>query len=121
MSIKTLHKWLFSLTLLVSLVSFQGYATQSNKTLTTTQWIVSEHFVSEASANYLFFSTCKLILVPNSYSNFTFNSFVHTQEICYSIKYKVQNQTALLLGNLDSISQLKLISPVNTDVFIITS
>ena len=121
MKIKTLHKWLFGLTLIVILISFQGYATPLTKTLTTTEWIVSETKCSEASTFYLFFTAFKLKTTTNSYTNLAFNSFLHTQEICFSLKYKMQNQTFLKLESFNTIPQLKLISTVNTDVFIITS
>ncbi len=119
MTIKTLHNWLFSLTLIVSLISFQGYATPITKTLTTTEWIVSEHLVYETPTYYLCLTACKL--KSNCFTYFSFDSLILTQEMSYALIYKVQNQIALILENLNSISQLKLISPVNTDVFIITS
>lgn len=119
MSIKTLHKWLFSLTLLLSLASFQGYATTANKTLTTTEWIVSEHNASETKAYYVCFTASKFI--SNSFTGFSFNSLLRTQKMNHFVKYKVQNQTVLSEEKLNAISKLKLISPVNTDVFIITS
>ncbi len=121
MSIKTLHKYLFSITLLLSLASFQGYATTPNKTITTTELIVTEHLVSEVSTYYLSFATYKLEPTPNSFTEFSFNNLIYTQEKCYALMFKVQSQTSFIVEKLNNISQLKLISPVNTDVFKITS
>jgi hypothetical protein len=117
MSIKTLHKWFFSFTLIVSLVSFQGYATSITKTLATTEWIVSEHLVIEAPAYYSSFAAHQLKSTSNSFANFNFESFIHTQEIFYCLKFKLQKQTVLRLENLNTVLQLKRIFSANTDDF----
>jgi len=94
LSKRRLHKWLFGLTSVISLVSFTGvdYG-QAVCTTTTTEFIVTEN--ANTSVYYANFFKLNLDVERNTYFSFNFTQFLQTYNRCLAIKEQLQNQIIL--------------------------
>ena len=118
-SLKQLHKFLFGITLLVSLVSFSGIGHEQIKPVNA---ITELDTVKSAitSAYHLNFYKPNAQAETHYYFRFSFKQFLQTQNCIISQKEKTQNGITLQLENIFITSSLKLVSLVNTDDYYIT-
>ena len=111
-----LHKWLFSLTLLLSLVSFSGIAQEQVKSVNAITEVIYFNDVSPC-AYYINLFKYSFAKQPVNYYGFNFNTFIQAQEELYFQKVKAQNVISFI-RNEDFITiRLKQFSVIYTEDF----
>ena len=109
-----LHKWLFSLTLIISLVSFSGIVHEQVKPVNAITEVVISNSPS-SSVNYTSFVKQNFVQESTTFCSFNFKTFIQTQNGIFSQKEKAQNSVVLVLKNAADTLHLKLASVSNTD------
>ena len=109
-----LHKWLFSLTLIISLVSFSRIVHEQVKPVNVITEVVISNSTS-SSTNYTSFAKQNIVQESTTYCSFNFKTFIQTQNGIFSQKEKAQNSVVLVLKNAADTLHLKLASDSNKD------
>jgi len=109
-----LHKRLFSLTLLISLISFSRVVHEQVKPANTITEVVISNSTT-TSAYHLSFTAQNIAQKSTTYCSFNFENFIQTQNGLFSQKEKTQNVVVLILKKTLSFSHLNLVSVLNTD------
>ena len=108
LSIQRLHKWLFGLTLIISLVSFTevDYG-QAVYATTTTELVVVKN--ADASVYCANFYKLNSKVECNTYISFNFTQFLQTYNHFLAIKEQLQNQVVLDQDHCSDILRLRLL------------
>jgi hypothetical protein len=104
-----LHKWLFSLTLIISLVSFSEIGQkQINPAHTITQVFASNN--DSSRVYYLDFTKQESIFKKLNHINFYFKSFINAQNNLYSQNENIQNLVVFSMKDDSNTIHQKLVS-----------
>jgi len=94
MSVFKLYRWLFCLTLVVSLISFSGITTQNSPVITNTELVVLNNYTN--SDDVITFHVQTVLEVPTlNFIDFNFQQFLQTQNKRFSQIKKTQDITVL--------------------------
>ncbi len=99
-----LHKWLISLALIMSIVSFSGFnyssvVSKSNQT----ELLVAKKPVYKTAIYYFGVANCTL----NQSFNFSFKSFLKSFNALYKVQFEVIKESTLQYANLMQFKELK--------------
>lgn len=111
-----LHKWLFSLTLIISLVSFSGIEHEQVKPVNTITEVV-EHNNVPTSAYHVSLGKQNITHISITYYCFNFKAFIQTQNGIFCQKEKAQNLVVLALKDDLNTSYLKRVPVSNTGYY----
>ena len=109
-----LLNWLFSITLLISLISFTGIVHEQVKPVHTTTNVVA-HKNTPTSAYRV--NVVKQYIAPESttYYGLDFKAFIQMQNLFYCQKEKAQSLVVLTFKDVFNTTHSNLVSATNTD------
>ncbi len=85
-----IHKCIFGLAIIASIVSFSGYAKNIEFPNTTTEWVIIENLESSKAKLLIYFKN-KTNQEPylNIYYDFNFKCFLHEHNSIFTLNYKL--------------------------------
>ena len=107
-----LLNWLFSITLLISLISFSGILHEQVKPVHTITQVVAHKNASRST-----YHVSKQYIAPETttYYSFNFNAFIQMQNQFYCQKEKAQSLVVLTFKDVFNTTHSNLVSATNTD------
>ena len=109
-----LHKWLFSLTLIISLVSFSGIVHEQVKPVHTITEVVM-HKDGPTATYYVNFVKQNIAPKSTTYFGFNFKAFIKTQNSLFTQKEKAQSLVVFSFNDIFNTTYLIHTSTTKTE------